>query len=683
MPDLLALRRKIGVLFQDGALFGSMSVFDNVAFPLRQHTDLSEAEIAERVTQRLADVGLAAAMDDSPSQLSGGMRKRAGFARALVMEPDIVIFDEPDSGLDPVRTALLCELIQEMHAIYRGTYIVVTHNIASARQIGEYIALLWRGRIVEAGDAAADVLLGQRIRAPVPERLGRGPADDGLTSRATVCEHTFVWSSCVHLPRFELLVAAGEGSAGRPARRCRGRALAVAPLVRASARRAGRRRGGGLRGGRGQRRERAGWRSARRSRAAPSSCCSRPTRCGWPSAWEAHAARAGGDRRGRRAGAAGARLLRGRRAAGRSTARRRRRSRRRRRALDRPARIGAAPTRFCALAAALAARSRRPLVLEGEHAAALAGRAGRSSCSATGSRPRRCSSRSARLGVRTLGELARLGRAALRRPLRRGRASLAHRLACGEDSPLRPRRARGAPGGVAGGRRASCGAALERVLGVLVDRLLARPERRGRTLRAVALSARLLAGGGWRERVVFRQALADPERIRLALSLRLLALPAPAAALGLAVERFGPPAGEQGALLRRRPAPSRAARAAAARGGRAGARAGRGRRGAAGRLRGSRLARPRAAGRARPRSRSDAPRALNRPRPARVRCGGRGSRWRSTAKRSSAARVLAGRGPLVDAEPLRRRYWELVGERGRNLVVFHDLCSGGWFRQSA
>ncbi len=153
MPKLLALRRKIGVLFQDGALFGSMNVFDNVAFPLRQHTGMSEAEIAQRVIQRLTDVGLADAMDDMPSQLSGGMRKRAGFARALVMEPDVVIFDEPDSGLDPVRTALLCDLIQEMHGIYRGTYIVVTHNIASARQIGEYIALLWRGRIVEAGDA--------------------------------------------------------------------------------------------------------------------------------------------------------------------------------------------------------------------------------------------------------------------------------------------------------------------------------------------------------------------------------------------------------------------------------------------------------------------------------------------------------------------------------------------------
>jgi phospholipid/cholesterol/gamma-HCH transport system ATP-binding protein len=153
MPDLLALRQRIGVLFQDGALFGSMSVFDNVAFPLRQHTDRPETQIAQTVKERLADVGLSDAIDDLPSQLSGGMRKRAGFARALVMEPDIVIFDEPDSGLDPVRTALLCDLIQEMHGLHGGTYIVVTHNIASARQIGEYIALLWRGRIVEAGDA--------------------------------------------------------------------------------------------------------------------------------------------------------------------------------------------------------------------------------------------------------------------------------------------------------------------------------------------------------------------------------------------------------------------------------------------------------------------------------------------------------------------------------------------------
>ena len=161
-------------------------------------------------------------MDDAPSQLSGGMRKRAGFARALVMEPDIVIFDEPDSGLDPVRTALLCELIQEMHAIHGGTYIVVTHNIASARQIGEYIAVLWRGRIVEAGDAAADVLLGEPVRAPVPQRIGRGPADDGLTAtpacrRLTAPTYANICSYGRLRPSSPL--RAGGGAAGGRSRR--------------------------------------------------------------------------------------------------------------------------------------------------------------------------------------------------------------------------------------------------------------------------------------------------------------------------------------------------------------------------------------------------------------------------------------------------------------------------------
>lgn len=153
LPELLELRQRIGMLFQDGALFGSMSLYDNIAFPLRQHTDRSEVEIAQIVRERLTDVGLARYEDLYPSELSGGMRKRAGFARALAMEPDIVIFDEPDSGLDPVRTALLCELIKRMHATYGGAYMVVTHDIASARRIGEYIAILWRGKIVQAGTA--------------------------------------------------------------------------------------------------------------------------------------------------------------------------------------------------------------------------------------------------------------------------------------------------------------------------------------------------------------------------------------------------------------------------------------------------------------------------------------------------------------------------------------------------
>ncbi len=214
---------------------------------------------------------------------------------------------------------------------------------------------------------------------------------------------------------------------------------------------------------------------------------------------------------------------------------------------ERPARMGAGPTRFCALAGALAARSRRPLVLDGRNARRwLAGRPidllGFREETAVLLQPL------ARLGVRTLGELARLGRPALTD--RFGAAgALAHRLACGEDSPLQVRRVEERLEESMEVGDASSGTALKRVLGVLVNRLLARPERRGRTLRVATLSARLAAGGGWRERVVFRQALSDPERIWLALSVRLLALPAPAATLGLAVERFGPPASEQGALL--------------------------------------------------------------------------------------------------------------------------------------
>jgi phospholipid/cholesterol/gamma-HCH transport system ATP-binding protein len=151
LSRLLDVRKKFGILFQDGALFGSMSVYDNVAFPLRQHTDLSEPEIAAIVNERLADVGLTAASRRLPSELSGGMKKRAGFARALVLEPDIVMFDEPDSGLDPVRTALLGTLIRKMHEQHGGTYIVITHNISVIKELGEYIAVLWKGKIVQAG----------------------------------------------------------------------------------------------------------------------------------------------------------------------------------------------------------------------------------------------------------------------------------------------------------------------------------------------------------------------------------------------------------------------------------------------------------------------------------------------------------------------------------------------------
>jgi phospholipid/cholesterol/gamma-HCH transport system ATP-binding protein len=151
--ELFEMRKKFGLLFQDGALFGSMNVFDNVAFPLRQHTDKSEDEIGEICNRRLREVGLADATQKMPNELSGGMRKRAGFARALVLDPAIVMFDEPDSGLDPVRTALLCELIREIHEENGGCYLVISHDLGTARRIADFLAVLWKGRIVESGPA--------------------------------------------------------------------------------------------------------------------------------------------------------------------------------------------------------------------------------------------------------------------------------------------------------------------------------------------------------------------------------------------------------------------------------------------------------------------------------------------------------------------------------------------------
>jgi phospholipid/cholesterol/gamma-HCH transport system ATP-binding protein len=149
--ELFEMRKKFGLLFQDGALFGSMNVFDNTAFPLRQHTDKSEDEIEEIVNRRLNEVGLGDATGKMPNELSGGMRKRAGFARALVLDPAIVFFDEPDSGLDPVRTALLCELIREIHEENGGCYLVISHDLGTARRIADFLAVLWKGRIVESG----------------------------------------------------------------------------------------------------------------------------------------------------------------------------------------------------------------------------------------------------------------------------------------------------------------------------------------------------------------------------------------------------------------------------------------------------------------------------------------------------------------------------------------------------
>ena len=151
--ELYEVRRKFGVLFQDGALFGSMNIYDNVAFPLREHTKKKESEVNDIVTEKLKMVGLTGAEKKLPGEISGGMKKRAGLARALVLDPEIVLFDEPDSGLDPVRTAFLNELTMDLNRQLGATFIVVTHDIATARKVADFIGMLYRRNLVRFGPA--------------------------------------------------------------------------------------------------------------------------------------------------------------------------------------------------------------------------------------------------------------------------------------------------------------------------------------------------------------------------------------------------------------------------------------------------------------------------------------------------------------------------------------------------
>jgi phospholipid/cholesterol/gamma-HCH transport system ATP-binding protein len=146
--ELFEVRKKFGVLFQDGALFGSMNIEDNVAFPLREHTDLSEGTIRALVQEKLEIVGLAGAEKKFPAEISGGMKKRAGLARALVLGPEILLFDEPDSGLDPVRTAFLNLLAVDLKNRLGPTIVIVTHHIETARTIPDYIGLIFARKLV-------------------------------------------------------------------------------------------------------------------------------------------------------------------------------------------------------------------------------------------------------------------------------------------------------------------------------------------------------------------------------------------------------------------------------------------------------------------------------------------------------------------------------------------------------
>jgi len=149
--ELSKFRERMGMVFQSAALFDSMTVFDNVAFPLREHTPLTDDEIRERVTQKLAVVDLHGVEQKWPAELSGGMRKRVGLARAIVREPKIVLYDEPTTGLDPLTTESVDEMIIHARERLSVTSVVISHDVGSAFHIADRIAVINEGRIVEEG----------------------------------------------------------------------------------------------------------------------------------------------------------------------------------------------------------------------------------------------------------------------------------------------------------------------------------------------------------------------------------------------------------------------------------------------------------------------------------------------------------------------------------------------------
>ncbi|MFN7962052.1 MAG: ABC transporter ATP-binding protein [Thermoanaerobaculia bacterium] len=180
--ELTKFRRRFGMAFQEGALFDSMTVGANIAFPLRRHSQKSPAEIAERVRECLATVRLEGVEDRLPSQLSGGMRRRVGFARAIALEPEILLFDEPTTGLDPVTTALIDEVIIDIRERLSTTTVTITHDMGSAFRIADRIGMLHQGRILAL--APPDEL--RQLPDPRIQQFLRGEAEGPLTESAPV-----------------------------------------------------------------------------------------------------------------------------------------------------------------------------------------------------------------------------------------------------------------------------------------------------------------------------------------------------------------------------------------------------------------------------------------------------------------------------------------------------------------
>jgi phospholipid/cholesterol/gamma-HCH transport system ATP-binding protein len=149
--ELNEIRIKFGMLFQEAALFDSMDVFDNIAFPLREHTKKAEKEIEKIVENKLKQVGLLRFGDKMPAELSGGMRKRVGLARALALDPETILFDEPTSALDPIISLTILELIKETQTYLNKTYVVISHDLMGMFRIADKVAFLSEGKIIEYG----------------------------------------------------------------------------------------------------------------------------------------------------------------------------------------------------------------------------------------------------------------------------------------------------------------------------------------------------------------------------------------------------------------------------------------------------------------------------------------------------------------------------------------------------
>ncbi|MBI5287282.1 MAG: ABC transporter ATP-binding protein [Deltaproteobacteria bacterium] len=171
--ELDIMRRRFGMLFQGAALFDSMTVEENVGFPIREHTDLSKDEIRDIVVKKLHRVGLVGVENVMPADLSGGMKKRVGLARAIAMDPEIVIFDEPTTGLDPIMADSIATLMLVTQRDLKTTYIVITHDIALTYKIADTIAMLHEGRIIEKGDVD-DI---KRAENPVLKQFVEGKAE--------------------------------------------------------------------------------------------------------------------------------------------------------------------------------------------------------------------------------------------------------------------------------------------------------------------------------------------------------------------------------------------------------------------------------------------------------------------------------------------------------------------------